>query len=297
VSGGRPATLRRALGLLLCLLCIGGAAHADEQALLLDGPEYPIAATLGLPESTPAPAVLLLHGTASHRDEVGNLYVRLAARLATQGIASLRIDFAGAGDSPVDHRRYTLHGAVRDAQTALAYLRAHPAIDARHLALLGFSQGGLVAQLTALETDATIAALATWSTVASDGEGAFRGFFDRHYSEARRKGAAEVRFPWRQEPLAFDLAWFEQVRAQRSLSRMPGFSGPVLAVAGLADSTVPFTQSVDLVATSAHPRSRAVLLAGADHIFNVLDDEPARAASADTLLAVTSAWLRAQLAP
>jgi fermentation-respiration switch protein FrsA (DUF1100 family) len=106
-----------------------------------------------------------------------------------------------------------------------------------------------------------------------------------------------VRFPWRQEPLAFDLAWFEQVRAQRSLSRMPGFSGPVLAVAGLADSTVPYTQSVDLVATSAHPRSRAVLLAGADHIFNVLDDEPAHAASADTLLAVTSAWLRAQLAP
>jgi len=43
------------------------------------------------------PAVLLLHGFASSKDEVGNMYAREAKALAEKGIASLRIDFAGFG--------------------------------------------------------------------------------------------------------------------------------------------------------------------------------------------------------
>jgi len=44
-----------------------------------------------------APAVLLLHGFASSKDEVGNLYKQLSDELFKVGISSLRIDFRGWG--------------------------------------------------------------------------------------------------------------------------------------------------------------------------------------------------------
>ena len=53
------------------------------------------------------PAVLLLHGTASQKDEVGNMYLRLAQKLGRLGYASLRIDFAGSGDSTLPQTAFT----------------------------------------------------------------------------------------------------------------------------------------------------------------------------------------------
>ena len=284
---------------LAALLIVCGAAAQD--VMLLEQPDYPVPAIMVAPDGDagPVPAVLLLHGRGSHKDEVGNLYRRLAAALARRQIASLRIDFAGSGDSPVDYRHYTPGSAVRDAQTALDHLRRHPLVDARHIAVLGFSEGGLIAQLLVADQPG-IAALATWSTVAADGADTFADFYARYYDQALRRGYASVPFGWLPEPLSFDLGWFEEMREQRSLSAMATFPAPILAVAGLADQTVPPAQSLALVRQSANPQSRAVLLAGADHIFNVLAEDGADAdpdASHAQLVTITADWLQRQLRP
>lgn len=41
----------------------------------------------------------MLHGWVSNKDEVGNMYKDLEGFMAKDGVASLRIDFAGSGDS------------------------------------------------------------------------------------------------------------------------------------------------------------------------------------------------------
>lgn len=41
----------------------------------------------------------MLHGFTGNKTETHFLYTRLARQLATQGIAALRFDFAGSGDS------------------------------------------------------------------------------------------------------------------------------------------------------------------------------------------------------
>jgi pimeloyl-ACP methyl ester carboxylesterase len=247
----------------------------------------------------PAPAVLLLHGTASQKNEVGNLYARLAAALAQAGIASLRIDFAGSGESPVDYRQYSLSGATSDAAISFAFLQHHPAVDQEKIAVLGFSQGGLIAQRLVLQEPA-LAALVTWSSVATDGVGSFDDFFAAYYAIAQRDGYAEVPFDWLPEPLAFDLKWFEEMKAQRTLTDMRRYEGPILAIAGAADRTVPFTQSSALVAQSPHPASRAVLLAGANHIFNVLSSGPGTpdvAPSHEQLIGLSVDWFKFVLSP
>lgn len=123
-----------------------------EEIVSLDNGSYKVPAIYTKPAvaAGPFPAVIMLHGTASQKNEVGGLYQRLAAQLAQKGIASLRIDFAGTGDSPVDYRHYSLTSAVNDALTAVNFLAAQSDINSEHLGVIGFSQGGLIAQRAAL---------------------------------------------------------------------------------------------------------------------------------------------------
>lgn len=284
------------LGLIITLAALAPLpAASDEQGISISNGIYLIPGILALPSNSagPAPAVLLLHGTASQKNEVGGLYQRLAKVLTDEGIASLRIDFAGAGDSPVDHGVYSLSGAARDAQVSFNYLVEHPMLDGQKIIVLGFSQGGLVAQRLAVQEPGLIG-LATWSSVATDSAGSFADFFDKYYEQALSTGYAQVSFGWLPKPLAFSLQWFQEIEAQQTLSEMRSFGKPILAVAGAADNSVPYQQSVDLISQSDHPMSQLVLLAGAGHIFNVLAPQgksPKSVSSADRLLSVTREWI------
>ena len=99
----------------------------------------------------PAPAVVLLHGASGVMNARGLTYAR---QFAAQGVAALVLDVFGA-------RRERATGFVNrlleiteamflaDAYAALDYLAARPDIDARRIALIGFSYGGMVATYAA----------------------------------------------------------------------------------------------------------------------------------------------------
>jgi len=280
--------MRALVGLLLAMCASVVLARPAERRLDLDNGEYRIPALYQAAECAAArcPAVLLLHGTGSHKNEVGDLYLRLAGLLADAGIASLRIDFAGTGDSPVDYRHYTLESAQRDARTALGWLRGDPGIDVQRLAVLGFSQGGLIAQLVVAH-DPSIAALVTWSTPAGDGVATLRDLYAQYHAQAERDGYVRIEFGWR-APLDFSRDWFRQVEAQTSLSDMRAFHGALLAIAGSDDDVVAPDNSQRLLAASGTDRGEMLLIKGADHIYRSLDPD---APQAGMLLMATRDWL------
>ena len=273
---------------MLVLASVSLSAFADvlSTPLMLDNGEYEIPAIMTSPEGTAvAPGVILLHGSASHKNEVGDLYLRLAEQLANNGIASIRIDFAGTGDSPVDYTHYTLKTAVRDAEVALAFLRSQPRVDAHRIGVVGFSQGGLIAQLL-LAQQPDIKSFVAWSSVASDGIGPFADMFETLYMTAKREGQVEQQFAWR-PPLSISYEWFEQVMANQSLSGMAEYTGSVLAIAGSNDTVVRPTAATRLIVASGSDVARAVIIKGADHIFNVLDEN---ANQDEQLLEMTTEW-------
>ena len=272
--------------LVLAFVSLSAFADALSSPLMLDNGEYEIPAIMTSPEGTAVvPGVILLHGSASHKNEVGDLYLRLAEQLANNGIASIRIDFAGTGDSPVDYTHYTLKTAVRDAEVALAFLRSQPQVDDHRIGVVGFSQGGLIAQLL-LAQQPDIKSFVAWSSVASDGIGPFADMFETLYMKAKREGQVEQQFAWR-PPLTISYEWFEQVMANQSLSGMAEYTGSVLAIAGSNDTVVPPTAATRLIVASGSDVARAVIIKGADHIFNVLDEN---ANQDEQLLEMTTEW-------
>lgn len=272
--------------LVLAFVSLSALADVLSTPLMLDNGEYEIPAIMTSPEGTAAvPGVILLHGSASHKNEVGDLYLRLAEQLANNGIASIRIDFAGTGDSPVDYTHYTLKTAVRDAEVALAFLRSKPQVDDHRIGVVGFSQGGLIAQLL-LAQQPGIKSFVAWSSVASDGIGPFADMFETLYMTAKREGQVEQQFAWR-PPLSISYEWFEQVMANQSLSGMAEYTGSVLAIAGSNDTVVPPTAATRLIVASGSDVARAVIIKGADHIFNVLDENVNQD---EQLLEMTTEW-------
>ena len=123
----------------------GSHACCIERHVQIQANGYIISGTFTTPRAGGAhahyPAVLLLHGTASQKDEVGNMYLRLAQKLGRLGYASLRIDFAGSGDSTLPQTAFTYSEEVADAKTALTWLSDNREVDVDALGLVGFSQG------------------------------------------------------------------------------------------------------------------------------------------------------------
>jgi dipeptidyl aminopeptidase/acylaminoacyl peptidase len=119
-----------------------------------------LAATLTHPRTAAGrlPAVITISGSgAQERDEAlpgvegYRPFREIADTLGRRGIAVLRFDDRGTGESTGDHAAATSRDFARDVVALVAWLRARPDIDPDRIALLGHSEGGLIAPLVAAE--------------------------------------------------------------------------------------------------------------------------------------------------
>ena len=116
-----------------------------------------LAGTLTIPEgSGPFPAVALISGSGAQNRDMELFGHRpfkvLADHLTRQGIAVLRSDDRGVGDSEGVFADATTGDFADDAAAAVTYLRSRPEVDSRAVGLVGLSEGGLIAPMVAVDS-------------------------------------------------------------------------------------------------------------------------------------------------
>ncbi len=141
----------------------------DRKFLTIPYGEEVIHGMLHLPVAdTKHPAVLLCHGYRGDRMGRYRLYVELADLLAAQGIAAVRFDFLGCGESTGSMHTETVNSQVEQVRFMLDFLAKNPSLDANRMGLVGNSLGGAVAALAAAQTP-SLKALALSAAIA-DGQ-------------------------------------------------------------------------------------------------------------------------------
>jgi uncharacterized protein len=113
-----------------------------------------LAGTLTVPKGEgPFPAVLMVTGSGvQDRDEsiLGHKpFWVIADHLARHGVATLRVDDRGIGGSSGDPSKATTDDFVGDALAGVTFLATQPRVDAKHIGLIGHSEGGLIAPMAA----------------------------------------------------------------------------------------------------------------------------------------------------
>ncbi|GAB5536129.1 MAG: alpha/beta hydrolase [Rubricoccaceae bacterium] len=134
----------------------GPFPYATEEVTVESEPGVTLAGTFVKPEGDgPFPTVVFLTGSgAQDRDETiaeHRPFAVIADALARAGVASLRADDRGAGESTGDFSASTLETHLTDAQALLATVRQRD--DVASVGVIGHSEGGVTALRLAGDLD------------------------------------------------------------------------------------------------------------------------------------------------
>ena len=116
-----------------------------------------LAGTLTLPSGKgPSPVVLLISGSGPQdRNETiynHHPFLVLADYLTRQGIAVLRVDDRGVGESTGDFSQATSVDFASDVLAGIEYLKTRKEINPEQIGLIGHSEGGLIAPMVAVKS-------------------------------------------------------------------------------------------------------------------------------------------------
>jgi len=230
-----------------------------------------LAGTLVHPQEPTNRAVVLVHGGGVTREE-GGFFARLATGLSDAGIASLRFDLRGHGESEGRQEELTLSTILNDIRVVLAYVRE--ATGAEEVTLLGASFGGGISAYYAAKQPDEVNRLVLFNpqldykrrTIDSRQYWTDDVISEEAAAELTKQGAIQFTPTLRHgRPMLNEVFWLKPHEALEEVQ------APTLIVHGTADTLVPFESSRDAVDRFTAP-VQLVPVEGSQHGFAVHDD-------------------------
>jgi pimeloyl-ACP methyl ester carboxylesterase len=207
------------------------------------------------------PGVVFLGGFRSDKEGTKALALETWAR--TQGLAFLRFDYSGHGQSGGDFLDGSIGDWLEDARAAIMGLTTGPQI------LVGSSMGGWIALLLARAMPEKVTGLVTIAAAPDFTEdGMWEEFSDAQKAELMEEGRVELPSDYSDEPYVITRRLIEDGRDHLVLREPLNLPFPVRFLQGTADADVPVAVATRLIDHVTGPDIRLTLVKGADHRFS-----------------------------
>ncbi len=268
------------LGILSALLLVGCSQTKEEQKAkqsvssenitIKSKRNTDIYATMVVPQETSEemPLVVMSHGFVGDREGCAN-FEPLAKKLAESGIASIRIDFPGNGESQEDYTAYDLTNMSDDLDSTIAFMKEKYSIG--KIGMVGHSMGG---RITSLYIDDKVDVAALWAPAANDGLSGLYDFMggekavQEMYNEAKQKGQSTFTL-WGEPYVDCSLRFFEENEKSRPLENIGKYQGHLMIAIDEFDDYVS-KETTNAVIQSATD-IRVIHVKNADHVFDAAD--------------------------
>ena len=260
------------------------APYTAENVLVKTPAGHTLAGTLTLPKGASSaktvPAIATISGSgAQNRDSelpFGNYrpFRQLADALARRGIAVLRMDDRGTGESGGTFKGSTSADFGEDIRAGLAYLRTRTEIDAKRLGVLGHSEGAVITPIVA-EKEPDLKAIVLLAGVAEPPRSALafqiKNMYD-HDAKLTPEKRAEMTaaIPQRIEGMMAADPWMKYFLTIDPAANMRKVKTPVLILTGANDKqAVPEQVALQEAAFKAGGNKdvTARVVPGVNHLF------------------------------
>ena len=186
--------------------------------------------------------------------------VRHISRALTQhGIAVLRFDFTGLGDSEGEFANTNFSSNVEDLLSAATFLEKEYAAPKL---LIGHSLGGAAVLLASLRID-SVEAVATIAAPARPDH--LQRLFTQDLETIRREGKAEITMGGRSFTITQQL--IDDLKEAHKKHNFERIHHPLLILHSPSDQTISIDNASDIYLQAKHPKS-FISLDGADHLLS-----------------------------
>ncbi|UCG60519.1 MAG: alpha/beta hydrolase [Candidatus Zixiibacteriota bacterium] len=220
-----------------------------------------LAASLELPPETPRAYGLFAHCFTCSKDFVAATWISRA--LAAEGIAVLRFDFTGLGNSQGDFANTNFSSNVDDLLAAAAFLADK--YEAPKL-IVGHSLGGTAA-IVAASRLASVQAVATVNAPSEPAH--LRRVLKSAEAEIVANGQAVVNIAGR--PFTIKKQFLDDISAQNMKKVLTELNRPLIIFHSPIDAVVDIENAVQIFQAARHPKS-FVSLDKADHLLSRKQD-------------------------
>ncbi len=250
---------------------------SSEKVTFAGSSQHPLAGVLERPDHGPVRAyAVFAHCFTCSKNSLAA--TRISRALAQHGIATLRFDFTGLGDSEGDFGRGGFSSNVSDIVAAVDWMQS--TVGAPTL-LVGHSLGGTAAIAAATRLSG-IRAVCTLGSPAS------ASHVLRQFCDARRDDDGQIQVTLGGRPFQLAPAFVEELQVQPTGNAARALRAALLVMHAPGDTVVAIDQAQELFKSALHPKS-FISLDDADHLLS-------RAADAQYAADLIGAWASRYLA-